>query len=323
MSPKVLIHGVTGQDGSYLAEFLLGKGYEVHGTFRDQGVSSFENLQRLGVMERVKAHSLALDSLDEIRELYKSINPDEIYNLSGQSSVGLSFERPSETFESIAGVTVKILEALRIDKSSARFFVAGSGEIFGETPSPATEDALVNPRSPYGAAKTAAFHAVKSYREAYGLFAVTGILFNHESPLRPERFVTQKIVRTAVRIAQGSAETLNLGKIDLERDWGWAPDYVEAMWRILQQEKADDYIIATGESHSIEDFVKGTFGHLGLNWQDHVISDPSLFRPTDIDHSCGNPAKARKNLGWEAKHRFTEIIALLVDAELRRREKNS
>jgi GDPmannose 4,6-dehydratase len=322
MSPKALILGVTGQDGAYLAEFLLCKGYEVHGTSRDHVASSFENLQKLGVGERVIAHSLTLDSLDEIKGLFKSIKPDEIYNLAGQSSVGLSFERPLETFESIAGVTVKILEALRIDQSPARFFAAGSGEMFGETPTPATEAALVDPRSPYGVAKAAAFHAVKSYREAYGLFAATGILFNHESPLRPERFVTQKIVRTAVRIAQGTGETLHLGKIQLNRDWGWASDYGEAMWRILQQQKPDDYVIATGESHSIEDFVKATFTQLGLNWKNYVKSDPSLFRPTDIDHSCGNPAKARKNLGWEAKHRFKEIIALLVDAELKRQENN-
>jgi GDPmannose 4,6-dehydratase len=318
MSPKALILGVTGQDGAYLAQFLLGKGYEVHGTSRDHVASSFENLQKLGVRERVIAHSLALESLDEIRGLFKSIEPDEIYNLAGQSSVGLSYERPLETFESIAGVTIKILEALRIDQTSARFFTAGSGEMFGETPDPATEATLINPRSPYGVAKTAAFHAVKSYREAYGIFAASGILFNHESPLRPERFVTHKIVRTAVRIAQGAGETLNLGKIDLNRDWGWAPDYVEAMWRILQQQRPDDYVMATGESHSIEDFVKATFGQLGLNWKDHVKSDPSLFRPADIDRSCGNPAKAQKNLGWEAKHRFTEIIALLVEAELKR-----
>ena len=322
MPKKALIFGISGQDGAYLGELLLGKGCEVHGTSRNLAATSFENLYKLGVSEQVIAHSLQLDSVEKLRKLLNIIKPDEIYNLAGQSSVGLSFEIPTETFQSIAGTTINILEAMRLDKSPARFFNAGSGEMFGETNVPATEETLVNPKSPYGVAKAAAFHLVKSYRQAYGLFAVTGILFNHESPLRPERFVTSKIVTTAVRISQGSKETLNLGKIDLYRDWGWAPDYVEAMWLMLQQGNPDDYAIATGEEHSIEDFVATTFEKLGLDWKNHVKSDKSLFRPSDIEHSCGNPEKARKVLGWQPKHRFSDIIGSLVSSELTRKTRD-
>jgi GDPmannose 4,6-dehydratase len=322
MAQKALIIGVSGQDGAYLADFLLKQGYQVYGTSRDHEVGSFRNLQTLGIKDQVKLTSMVTSDFRSVLTALQRSEPDEIYNLAGQTSVGMSFEYPVETFDSIMIGTMNLLECIRLIKTSVRFYNAGSSEVFGNTPVPATEETPYHPRSPYATAKAAAHYAVANYREAYGLFAATGILFNHESPLRPERFVTQKIVRTAVRIAQGSGETLHLGKIDLNRDWGWAPDYVEAMWRILQQEKADDYVIASGESHSIEDFVKTTFTQLGLNWENHVKSDPSLFRPTDIDHSCGNPAKARKNLGWEAKHRFTEIIALLVDAELKRQEKN-
>ena len=238
--------------------------------------------------------------------------PDEIYNLAGQSSVGLSFERPLETFQSIAGATINILEAMRLDKSTARFFNAGSGEMFGETPVPATEETPVNPKSPYGVAKAAAFHMVKSYREAYGFFATTGILFNHESPLRPERFVTQKIVKAAVRIANGSRERLKLGNLDIYRDWGWAPDYIDAMWRILQHEKPEDFVIATGEMHSLKEFVEKVFSTLGLHAWDHVDSDAELLRPSDILESVGNPKKACELLNWRSVNTFSEVINRLL-----------
>ena len=295
-----------------MAELLLGKGYEVHGTSRDHIATSFENLRRLGVREQVITHSLQLDSLDQIRELFKSVKPEEIYNLAGQSSVGLSFERPLETFQSIAGATINILEAMRIDKSTARFFNAGSGEMFGETPVPATEETPVNPKSPYGVAKAAAFHQVKTYRESYGLFAGTGILFNHESPLRPERFVTQKIVKAAVRIADGSAERLKLGNLDIYRDWGWAPDYVDAMWRILQQEEPGDFVIATGKMHSLKEFLEETFIHVGLKAWDYVETDTSFLRPSDIISSVGKPQKASEKLGWHHSTSFDQIIAKLL-----------
>ena len=315
MAKKALIIGVSGQDGAYLAELLLGKGYEVHGTSRDHVASSFENLRKLGVREQVITHSLQLESLVEIRALFKSINPDEIFNLAGQSSVGLSFERPLETFQSIAGATITILEAMRIDKSTARFFNAGSGEMFGETPVPATEETLVNPKSPYGVAKATAFHLVKTYRESYGLFAATGILFNHESPLRPERFVTQKIVKAAVRIANGSGERLKLGNLDIYRDWGWAPDYVDAMWRILQHDEPQDFVIATGEKHSLKEFLEKTFEVLGLDAWRYVDSDAGLLRPSDIDESVGNSEKAHRLRGRKATVKFSNLIEKLITAE--------
>lgn len=308
MSKKALILGVSGQDGAYLAELLVGKGYEVHGTSRDHIASSFENLVKIGIRERVIVHSLQLNSVEDNRRLFNAIKPDEIYNLAGQSSVGLSFERPLETFQSIADLTINILEAMRLDKSPARFFNAGSGEMFGETPVPATVETTVNPKSPYGVAKAAAFHLVKSYRETYGLFAATGILFNHESPLRPEQFVTQKIVKAAVRIANGSKERLKLGNLDIYRDWGWAPDYVDAMWRILQQEKPEDFVIATGEMHSLKEFVEKVFSTLGLHALDHVDSDPRLLRPSDIFGSVGNPEKAINKLDWKSKVDFYNLI---------------
>jgi len=315
MAKKALIIGVSGQDGAYLAELLMGKGYEVHGTSRDHVASSFQNLRKLRVRDQVMTHSLQLESMGEIRTLFKSINPDEIYNLAGQSSVGLSFERPLETFQSIAGATINILEAMRIDKSTARFFNAGSGEMFGETPVPATVETPVNPRSPYGVAKAAAFHLVKTYRESYGLFAATGILFNHESPLRPERFVTQKIVKAAVRIANGSVERLKLGNLDIYRDWGWAPEYVDAMWRILQQEMPEDFVIATGEMHSLKEFVEKAFERIGIQAWYHVDSDAGLLRPSDIAESVGNPEKAHRLLGWKATVNFSSLINNLVKAE--------
>ena len=312
MSKKALILGVTGQDGAYLSELLVGKEYEVHGTSRDHIASSFENLVKIGIRERVIVHSLKLDSVEDIRKLLNELNPDEIYNLAGQSSVGLSFERPLETFHSIASVTINILEGMRLDKSKARFFNAGSGEIFGETPVPASEETSVNPKSPYGVAKAAALQMVKSYRGSYDIFAATGILFNHESLLRPEKFVTQKIVRAAIRIANGSKERLKLGNLDIYRDWGWAPDYVDAMWRILQQEKPEDFVIATGEIHSLKEFIEKVFNTLGLHAWDHVDSDPGLLRPSDILKSAGNPKRACKLLNWRSVNTLSEVINKLL-----------
>jgi GDPmannose 4,6-dehydratase len=312
---KALIIGVLGQDGAYLAQFLLSKGYHVVGTSRKEG-GSHANLEILGGVEDMEIIRMNPSSCEDIKSVLRRSQPDEIYNLAGQTSVGRSFEDPIETFQSIAGNTLLLLVAVRSELPQARIFQAGSGEVFGETPVAATESTSYRPVSPYSVAKVAAQSFVKVYREAYGLHASTGILFNHESPLRPHRFVTSKIVSTAVRIAQGSNETLHLGKIDLYRDWGWAPDYVEAMWQMLQKEIPDDYVIATGEEHSIQDFVVLTFEKLGLDWKNHVQCDRSLFRPSDIQHSCGNPAKAEKELGWEATHRFDQIIAMLVEKEL-------
>jgi GDPmannose 4,6-dehydratase len=237
---------------------------------------------------------------------------DEIYNLAGQTSVGMSFEYPVETFDSIMIGTMNLLECIRLLKRPVKFYNAGSSEVFGNTPVPATEETPFHPRSPYATAKAAAHYAVANYREAYGLFASTGILFNHESPLRPERFVTQKIVRAAVRIANGSKERLKLGNLEIYRDWGWAPDYVDAMWRILQQEEPQDFVIATGEKHSLKEFLEKSFEVLGLDVWQYVDSDAGLHRPSDIAESVGCPEKANRRLDWNTTIGFDEIINNLI-----------
>jgi GDPmannose 4,6-dehydratase len=313
---KALIIGVSGQDGAYLAKFLLEKGYDVHGTSRDHEVSTFGNLEKLGIKDRVKLTSMVTSDFRSVLTALQKAEADEIYNLAGQTSVGMSFAYPVETFDSILIGTMNLLECIRLLKHPVKFYNAGSSEVFGNTPEPATESAPFHPRSPYATAKAAAHYAVTNYREAYGLFACTGILFNHESPMRPSRFVTSKIVSAAARIAKGSGEKLTLGKMDIFRDWGWAPDYVDAMWRILQADQADDFVIATGEERSLKDFVTGVFLQLGLNAAEHVESDASLFRPSDIERSCGNAAKAKAKLNWSAQHYFKDIINLLVEAEM-------
>lgn len=311
---KALIIGISGQDGSYLADLLLAKNYEVYGTSRDHEVSSFSNLARLGIKHRIKLGSMVTSDFRSVLTVLQATNADEIYNLAGQTSVGMSFTYPVETFDSILIGTMNLLECMRLLKHPVKFYNAGSSEAFGNTPEPATEKTPYHPRSPYATAKAAAHYAVTNYREAYGIFACTGILFNHESPLRLERFVTSKIVRTAVRIAEGSKEVLKLGRTDICRDWGWAPDYVEAMWRMLQHPQPDDYVVATGDERSLKDFVAQSFGYLGLDWREHVELDPRLFRPSDIERSCGDATKAHQKLGWQADRRFADVIRLLVDA---------
>jgi len=311
-----LIIGISGQDGSYLANLLLEKGYRVAGTSRDSQISSFRNLSILGIQDQIQTFSMSLNDFRSVIQVISKVQPDEIYNLAGQSSVGLSFEQPVETFESISIGTLNLLECLRFLGLQTRLYNAGSSECFGNTDGKmADETTLFKPRSPYAMAKAAAYWAVANYREAYGLFACTGVLFNHESPLRPERFVTRKIVRSACRIAAGFNEKLTLGNIDIQRDWGWAPEYVDAMWRILQQDSADDYVIATGETHSLKDFVQVVFAHLGLDWRDHVQSDPGLLRPTDIMISRANPAKAKERLGWQARYKMPDMAKMMADAE--------
>ena len=315
---RALIIGISGQDGAYLAQQLLQRGYEVHGTSRDHEVASFGNLKALGAFDQVGLCSMVTSDFRSVLTALQSADADEIYNLAGQTSVGMSFQYPVETFESILIGTMNLLECIRLLKKPVKFYNAGSSEVFGNTATAANETHPYRPRSPYATAKAAAHYAVTNYREAYGIHACTGILFNHESPLRPPRFVTRKIVSTAVRIASGSKETLNLGKIDIYRDWGWAPDYVDAMWRILNHPEPDDYIIATGESHSLEDFVRASFAQLDLDWKEHVKTDLSLFRPSDIGRSCGDPAKAAQKLGWTATRKFSDIIAELIKAEQQR-----
>jgi GDPmannose 4,6-dehydratase len=313
--PKALICGISGQDGAYLARLLLQQGYQVYGTSRDAQMSNFRNLLRLGIQDQVTLLSMAPTDFRSVLQALKQSNPDEIYHLAGQSSVGLSFEQPVETLESIALGTLNLLEAIRFREQPTRFYHAGSSECFGDTQNqPADENTPFRPRSPYAVAKATAFWAVANYREAYGLFACSGILFNHESPLRPPRFVTQKIITAAHRIAQGSPEKLYLGNLDVYRDWGWAPEYVEAMYKMLQQETPQDFVIGTGKTHSLKDFVHQTFTTLGLNWQDHVETNPDLFRPLENAIGCANPQKAKDKLGWQAHYTLSDIILMMLQA---------
>lgn len=310
---KALICGISGQDGAYLAKFLLEKGYDVFGGSRDAQMASLRNLTRLGIEREVRVVSISINDFRSVLQTLLKVQPDEVYNLAGQSSVGLSFEQPVETLESISVGTLNLLEAIRFSNLPIRFYNAGSSECFGDTGSlAADEQTPFRPRSPYGVAKAAAFWQVANYREAYALHASTGILFNHESPLRPERFVTQKIVAAARRIANGSTETLTLGNLDIARDWGWAPDYVVAMWRMLQQDQADDYVIATGHTNKLQDFIRVVFETLGLDWQNYVRTDDSLYRPTDIAEGHANPTKARERLGWVAGHKMPDVAELMV-----------
>jgi GDPmannose 4,6-dehydratase len=313
---RALIIGISGQDGAYLAELLLSKGYTVFGTSRDANLATFGNLRRLRIVDRVKRLSVAPNDFRSALSALVQVEPDEVYNLSGQSSVGLSFEQPVETMESISIATLNLLEAIRFTKRSIRFYNAGSGECFGDTRGRAAdEETPFRPRSPYAVAKAAAHFEVANYREAYGLFACSGILFNHESPLRPERFVTRKIVSAACRIAGGSKERLRLGNTKVKRDWGWAPEYVEAMWRMLQQDQPDDYVIATGRTHALEEFVAAAFRAVGLDPRDHVDVDPALFRPTDIEGNYASAEKAARVLGWRATVGMEEAVRRMVDAE--------
>ena len=314
---KALICGISGQDGAYLAKYLLEQGYEVCGTSRDAQISSFRNLLRLGIREQIKLVSMSLTDFRSVLQVLTKIQPYEIYNLSGQSSVGLSFEQPVETLDSIATGTLNLLEAIRFTGAPVKFYNAGSSECFGDTGDVAADEKMLfQPRSPYGVAKAAAFWEVANYREAYGLFACSGILYNHESPLRPERFVTQKIVAAACRIARGSSEKLHLGNISVQRDWGYAAEYVEAMHLMLQQQQPDDYVIATGETNRLEDFVAEAFACVNLDWHDCVEFDNHLYRPSDIAVSRGNPAKAKEKLGWQANFKMQDVVRIMVEDKL-------
>ena len=317
MSKTALIIGISGQDGAYLSKFLLGKGYSVWGTSRDIQVNSFDGLNRLGIFDKVQTLSMSVLDFRSILTVVSKVNPDEIYNLSGQSSVSLSFSQPVEANESINLGTLNLLEVIRFTNPKIRFYNAGSSDCFGDTGSiAATEDTPLRPRSPYAVAKAAAAMHVSVYREAYGLFACTGILFNHESPLRPDRFVTRKIVAAACRIAKGSHEKLRLGNIEIIREWGWAPDYIEAMWMMLNQESPSDYIVGTGVPISLRDFVQTVFAELNLDWTRFVEVENSLLRPSDPKIIIGNPSKAKNALGWRATTVGSEVARALVRCEL-------
>jgi GDPmannose 4,6-dehydratase len=316
---RALICGISGQDGAYLARLLLDQGYRVSGTSRDAQVAGFQNLEMLGIRDRVRVLSMVGTDFRSVLNVFTQVQPDEIYNLAGQSSVGLSFEQPVETLESIALGTLNLLETMRFLNRPMRLYNASSSECFGDTGQvPADESTPFYPRSPYAVAKATGFWTVANYREAYGLYACSGLLFNHESPLRPERFVTQKIVRAACRIAAGDRQPLRLGNLAIRRDWGWAPEFVGAMHRILQLDRPEDFVICTGSTCSLEQFTELAFGLLGLDWREWVVSDPSLYRPSDLLANKGNASKAAKLLGWNARFRMQEVVTEMVRAELER-----
>lgn len=310
---RALICGVSGQDGGYLSKLLLEKGYEVYGTSRDANMASFSNLISLGIKDKVHLVSMAVNDFRSVLNTIKYVAPDEIYNLAGQSSVGLSFEQPVETLESISVGTLNLLECIRFLDKNIKIYSAGSSECFGGVGDVASnEETPFRPRSPYAVAKATAFWEMANYREAYGIFACNGILFNHESPLRPERFVTQKIIHSVVRIAAGQQEILELGNIDIERDWGWAPEYVEAMWMMLQHDTADDYVIATGNTHSLKKLMQLAFEAVSLDWKEHVRINKDFIRPSELLVSKADPEKAKNILGWQAKFQLHDIVNEMV-----------
>lgn len=319
--PKALISGITGQDGSYLAELLVSKGYEVHGIIRHSSTPNVERISHLGNGRQFESPSVNLHDGDltdgsRLTSLIKKINPDEIYNLGAATHVGISFDEP-ELFGNVTGLgATRMLEALRLSGVNARFYQASSSEMFGASPPPQNEATPLMPRSPYAAAKVYSHWMTRNYREAYGIFACSGILFNHESPRRGEAFVTRKIAKAAARISCGMQETLYLGNLDAVRDWGYAPEYVEAMWRMLQCDEPDDYVIATGVGHTVREFADATFSELGLNWEEHVEFDKRYTRPTEPAALIGDPTKARVLLGWEARTLAPEIAKIMVKAEV-------
>ena len=328
---KALITGITGQDGSYLAELLLSKGYEVHGVIRRASTFNTDRIDHLYQDPHVNGVKLFLhygdlaDSVQMVKLLY-SLQPDEIYNLGAQSHVRVSFEIPEYTGDVVGAGSVRILEAIREANlmSKVRYYQASSSEMFGKVQEvPQTETTPFWPRSPYGCAKVYAHWLTINYRESYDLFACSGILFNHESPRRGETFVTRKITKAATRIKLGLQDKLYLGNLDAERDWGYAKEYVEMMWLMLQQDRPDDYVIATNETHSVKEFVVETFDRLGLDWEKYVDYDERYERPAEVDLLIGDPAKAKRQLGWEPKVKFKELVAIMVDADLKLAEEET
>jgi GDPmannose 4,6-dehydratase len=310
-----LVTGVGGQDGAYLADLLLARGYRVVGTSRDARGNRFDRLVRLGIRHRVAVETMSPVDFRSTLDVVARERPDEIYNLAGQSSVAISFERPVETFESIVVGTINLLEAIRILGLPTRLFNAGSSEMFGDTAGdPATETSAIRPRSPYGIAKATAHWQVAQYRAAYGIHACTGILFNHESPLRSERFVTQKIVAAACRIAAGEQDSVELGNLAVSRDWGWAAEYVAAMHGMLQLDEPEDLVIATGTTATLQDFVEQAFATVGLNWRRHVRRDEKLLRPNEIASIGADPSRAWRRLGWRAHATAPDVARMMVES---------
>ena len=319
---KALITGITGQDGSYLAEFLLYKGYEVHGIIRRASTFNTSRLDHLyrdphnGHDVRLRLHYGDIGNSGNLSDIIHQVQPDEIYHLAAQSHVRVSFDLADYTGDVTGLSTVRILDAMRRAKPDARFYQASSSEMFGSAPPPQRETTLFQPQSPYAAAKLYAYWITRNYREGYGLFACNGILFNHESPRRGETFVTRKITRAVAEILAGRQDALYLGNLDAKRDWGYAPDYVEAMWLMLQQEAAQDYVIGTGESHTVREFLEQAFGYVGLDWRDYVRIDPRYYRPTEVDYLLADPSRANDALRWRPRVTFNELVRIMVDADL-------
>jgi GDPmannose 4,6-dehydratase len=318
---KALITGITGQDGSYLADMLLEKGYEVHGAIRRSSSFNTGRVDHLyrdphesGV--RFFLHFVDLNDPLSLVRMIDSVEPDEIYNLAAQSHVRVSFDMPEYTTEVAALGTLRLLEALRMVRAPVRFYQAGSSEMFGSTPPPQNETSVFQPQSPYAAAKLFAHHLGIQYREGYGLFIANGILFNHESPRRGGTFVTKKITEAVANISANRQKHLYLGNLTAKRDWGYAPDYVEAMWLMLQQDEPDDYVIATGEMHSVEEFAATAFELVGLDWRDHVRIDPRYYRPNEVAELCGDASKAREKLGWQPRVTFRELVRIMLNEDL-------
>jgi GDPmannose 4,6-dehydratase len=319
--PIALITGCTGQDGSYLAEFLLEKGYEVHGLKRRSSSLNTDRLDHIyqdfhEAGARFFLHYADLTDGSSLTSLLYDLRPDEIYNLGAQSHVKVSFEVPEFTTDVVACGTLRLLEALHRTGVKARFYQASSSEMFGSIPPPQNETTVFHPRSPYACAKLYAHNITVNYRESYGLHASSGILFNHESPRRGETFVTRKVTRAVAHIQNGVQQKLYLGNLDARRDWGYAPDYVRAMWLMLQQDEPDDYVVGTGESHTVREFVEQAFAHAGLDWREHVEIDPRYFRPAEVDALCADASKAKRKLGWEPMVTFDELVGIMVDSDL-------
>jgi GDPmannose 4,6-dehydratase len=319
--PKALITGCTGQDGSYLAELLLAKGYEVHGLKRRASSFNTDRLDHIyrDIHEagtRFILHYADLTDGSSLATLIYDLHPDEIYSLGAQSHVKVSFEVPEFTTDVVACGTLRLLEAMRRTGVQCRFYQASSSEMFGSTPPPQSETTAFHPRSPYACAKVFGHHITVNYRESYGLHASSGILFNHESPRRGETFVTRKITRAVAHIKHGVQQKLYLGNLDARRDWGYAPDYVRAMWLMLQQEHPDDFVVGTGEAHTVREFVEFAFAHAGLDWKEHVEVDARYFRPAEVDYLCADASKAHRVLGWEPSVAFDELVRIMVDADM-------
>ncbi len=326
---KALITGITGQDGSYLADFLLAKGYEVHGIIRRASTFNTDRIDHLYQDPHVNGVKLFLhygdlaDSVNLVKLIYQ-LKPDEIYHLGAQSHVRVSFDIPEYTADVTGVGTIRILEAMREAGVKSRFYQASSSEMFGKVREvPQTETTSFWPRSPYGVAKVFAYWATVNYRESYGMHATNGILFNHESPRRGETFVTRKITRAVAAITQGRQKELYLGNLDAKRDWGYAPEYVEAMWLMLQQDSSDDFVVATGETHTIREFLDEAFGHVNLDWKDYVKHDARYERPAEVDLLVGDASKAKRQIGWEPKVRFAELVRIMVDADLAAAQKHT